>query len=194
MRHRAGSLLGRIYNWQVPLEREALEIVADLAHVQPGERVLDVATGTGAVLRQLTVHGAEGAQIIGLDRSLAMLSALCRVPSPRQIVVADARELPFGDATFDVITMAFLLHLRPSEGVGVLAASHRALRSGGRLVTVTVDSPHVVVRWVLGALPAWTGLRPLDPRRTMARVGFHPVRDRYARAGWPSLCVLARRD
>jgi ubiquinone/menaquinone biosynthesis C-methylase UbiE len=110
------------------------------------------------------------------------------------MVVADARALPFTDASVDVITLGYLLHLLKSEDrARVLEATHRALRPGGRVITVTVDTQHPALRWLLGVLPANTGLRRLDPRREMRATGFRPVVARYTQAGWPSLCVLANR-
>jgi ubiquinone/menaquinone biosynthesis C-methylase UbiE len=113
----------------------------------------------------------------------------------RELVEADARALPFPNASFDVIIVSYLLHLlRPRERARVLETTRRALRPGGRVVTVTVDSQDVMLRWLLGVIPAWTGLRRLDPRQELELAGLRPVQALYATTGWPSLCVLARRD
>ena len=111
------------------------------------------------------------------------------------MVVADARALPFADASFDVITLSFLLHLLKSgDRARVFEATRRAVRSGGRIVTVTVDSQRPALRRLLEVLPAWTSLRRLDPRAEMQAARLRPVRARYTATGWPSLCVLAKRD
>ncbi len=77
----------------------------------------------------------------------------------------------------------------------------RVLAPGGRLVSVTPVVPRsrlggtyrLVVR-AIGLIDVNSlGSRPLDPSRDLARSGFEPVRGRYVRGGYPSLCVLARR-
>lgn len=187
--------VARLYNWSVPLERQALRIALDLADVQPCERILDLGTGTGALLRELASRGAAPPQVIGVDRSLAMLSGARGLPTSWPLVVADARALPFADATFDVIALSYLLHLlKPEDRRCVLNASRNALRLGGRIVAVTVDARLPLLRRLLGVLPAWTGLRRLDPSAEMQVAGLRPLRARYAAAGWPTLCVVAKRD
>jgi ubiquinone/menaquinone biosynthesis C-methylase UbiE len=164
----------------VPLERGTLRVAVDLADVRPGERLLDVGTGTGALLREVARRGAGPALVIGVDRSPRMLSEVGGLPESRRIVVADARALPFADATFDVITLVFLLHLLRSEDrAHVLDATRRALRPAGRVVSVMVESRHPALRRGLGLLPAWTGLRRLDPRADMRTAGLRPERARH---------------
>ncbi len=77
-------LLARVYQWSVPLERDALRLALQLADVQRGERVLDVATGTGALLRELAPHNPSNAYpglLIGVDRSRSMLSVASVLPA-----------------------------------------------------------------------------------------------------------------
>jgi len=184
--------VARVYDWSVPLERDALRIALQLANVQRGERVLDVATGTGALLRELAQRNQSTGQVIGVDHSPSMLSGARGLPSSVRLVVADARALPFPSACFDVISLCYLVHLlQPGDRRRVFDAVRRVVRPGGRIVTVTVDTEQPVLRWVLGLFPSWTGLRRLDPRPDMERAGLRPIQARYTRAGWPSLCVLA---
>lgn len=184
--------LARLYNWSVPLEHDALQMALELGDVRRGERVLDVATGTGAMLRELARRNACPGPVIGVDRSRSMVSGASGLAAPFQLVVADARALPFPDASFDVISVCYLVHLlQPDDRRRVFAAVRRLVRPGGRIVMVTVDAEHPALRWLLSVLPIWTGLRRLDPRPDLETAGLRPVQARYARAGWPSLCVLA---
>ena len=48
------GLLGHVYDWQLPLERAALATAVELAAPRESERLLDVATGTGGLLRELS--------------------------------------------------------------------------------------------------------------------------------------------
>ena len=186
------NLLARIYNWSVPLEREALRHAVELVDVQPNERILDIATGTGALLQELASRRVHYGHVIGIDRSRVMLLGVRDRPRAWQVVVADARELPVADASFDVVFMSYLLHLLHHEDRSrVLEAASRVLRPGGRIVTVTVGSRAAVPRWLLSALPAWTGLHPLDPRSELQNAGLHVAQAEYTSTGWPSLVVLA---
>jgi ubiquinone/menaquinone biosynthesis C-methylase UbiE len=191
-RLRGLNLLARIYKWSVPLERDALRRAVDLADVQPHERIIDVATGTGALLQELASRRVHHAHAIGIDRSRAMLLGAGDRPRAWQVVVADARELPFADASFDAVFMSYLLHLlHHEERSRVLESAARMVRPGGRIVTVTVDSRAAVPRWLLSFLPAWTGLHPLDPQCELQHAGLHVAQAEYTSTGWPSLVVLA---
>lgn len=105
--------------------------------------VLDVATGTGDVAFELR-RQAPAVRITGLDFSEGMLE-LARVKDARlgagvEFVSGDAQELPFPDASFDLVTIAYGLRnlAEPERG---LAEFHRVLRPGGRLVVLEFPPP-----------------------------------------------------
>ncbi|MDQ7904491.1 methyltransferase domain-containing protein [Phytohabitans sp. ZYX-F-186] len=81
------------------------ERLLELAEVKPGERVLDVATGTGIVARQAAARvGPEGA-VTGTDVNEGMLAAAISTgPGEIEWRLADAASLPFPDGTFDLVT------------------------------------------------------------------------------------------
>ena len=189
------GMLGRVYEWQLPLERQALAAAAELAAVEPGERLLDVATGTGAMPRALAARGARPGEAAGLDRSASMLAvAAARVPHGWSLVPGDAKRLPFADGSFDLVSACYLLHLLgPDDRIRVLAEIARVLRPGGRVVTVTMESRRPVTRALLQRLPRGSGLRALDPGREFGAAGLRPLRARFVRSGWPSRCVLGER-
>ena len=190
------GLLGRLYDWQLPLERAALTAAVELAAPGASERLLDVATGTGGMLRELSRRRARPAEVVGIDRSVSMLAlaAAHDLPTGWRLLSGDARRLPFRDRRFDVVTVCYLLHLLDEESrTRVVAEIARVLREGGRVVTVTVESRRPVARAALGCLPRRSGLRPLDPMGELRAAGLEPLRARFVRDGWPSLCVLAQR-
>ena len=122
-----------------------------------------------------------------------MLSGARSLRIASRFVVADARELPFADASFDLVFMSYLLHLLgPGERARTLNAISRVLRRGGRIVTVTVDTRRELERRSLSLLPSWTGVHPLDPRTELRPAGLNPAQAQYTSTGWPSLVVLAR--
>jgi ubiquinone/menaquinone biosynthesis C-methylase UbiE len=113
--------------------RAAARAITELV---PAEgRLLDVAGGTGIVTAELE---REGFDVLVTDLSRGML-AVAADRLPGRVLVASADRLPVADASLDVVTMVWLLHLLavPAADV-VLAEAERVLRPGGHLVT-TVD-------------------------------------------------------
>src|SRR5437899_7569245 len=95
----------------------------------PGDTVLDVATGTGAVARELLRQ--KGCTVVGLDQSPEMLAeARRRLPKEVQLVEASAEQLPFPDASFDALTFTYLLRYVSDPGA-TLRELARVVRPGG---------------------------------------------------------------
>jgi demethylmenaquinone methyltransferase/2-methoxy-6-polyprenyl-1,4-benzoquinol methylase len=109
----------------------------DLAHVGPGSRVLDVASGTG----DLAIEAASrGADVVGSDFSEGML-ALARKKAPQiPFEQADALALPYEDDRFDAATVGFGARNFSDleQGLRELA---RVVRPGGRVVVLEITTP-----------------------------------------------------
>src|SRR5438128_2236170 len=89
--------------------RQSVEALLDDAHVGSGQRVLDVATGSGHVAAAAMRRGAEP---VGIDFSLAQLQLACKLYPDVHYEQADAQALPFGDASFDAVVNGFgMCHL-----------------------------------------------------------------------------------
>ena len=107
-----------------------------VARIRPGERVLDVASGSGDLARAFAARGAEvwmsdinGPMLArGRDR---MLDAGRMVPAVR----CDAEHLPFGDARFDCVSVGFGLRNMTHKDAA-LAEMARVLKPGGRLLVL----------------------------------------------------------
>jgi demethylmenaquinone methyltransferase/2-methoxy-6-polyprenyl-1,4-benzoquinol methylase len=129
--------------------REALNL-------RPGERVLDLAAGTGASTQELARSGAEA---IGADFSVGMLRVGRRIRPSVPLVAADALALPFADGSFDAVTISFGLRniVDPSAALREMA---RVVKPGGRLVVCEFSHPvlppfrAMYLGVVLRALPA----------------------------------------
>lgn len=190
------------YNRQLWLERSAVRTALELVDARPDERLLDVGTGTGEVLRQLAGRSARPRAAVGIDISAAMLARVPRLPSGWSARQGNASCLPFDDDAFDIAVASYVLHVLPATDLPVaLAQLHRILRPGGRLVTVTPAIPsRGVARAVALASDAlarrnperYGGLRALDPRAALQHAGFRLGRARTSLRGYPSLCVLAQ--
>ena len=110
---------------------------------QPG-MILDLATGSGDVALTLRQFCPE-AQIVGADFCVPML-AEAQKKGFRDVVAADGLALPFADATFDVVTVAFGLRNMASWS-GALHEMHRVLKPGGHVLVLDFSVPPVPLRW-----------------------------------------------
>jgi demethylmenaquinone methyltransferase/2-methoxy-6-polyprenyl-1,4-benzoquinol methylase len=102
--------------------------LVDRVPAGPGDHVLDVATGTGAVALELLRR--KRCRVTGLDQSREMLEvARERVPPEIELVHGDADELPFADAAFDGLTFTYLLRY-VDDPAATLAELARVVRPG----------------------------------------------------------------
>ena len=107
-----------------------------VARIRPGERVLDVASGSGDLARAFAARGAEvwmsdiNAPMLARGRD-RMLDAGMMIPATR----CDAERLPFGDARFDSVSVGFVLRNMTHKDVA-LAEMVRVLKPGGRLLVL----------------------------------------------------------
>jgi demethylmenaquinone methyltransferase/2-methoxy-6-polyprenyl-1,4-benzoquinol methylase len=151
--------MGQVRLWRRRVQR--------ILRAGPGDRVLDLAAGTGT---SSVCFAQSGADVVACDFSLGMLqagSARLAERDPLQtktrgrvsFVAGDALRLPFRDGAFDAVTISF--GLRNVQGTReALAEMRRVTRPGGRLVvcefsTITVEPIDMLYRrYLTGVLPA----------------------------------------
>jgi demethylmenaquinone methyltransferase/2-methoxy-6-polyprenyl-1,4-benzoquinol methylase len=110
----------------------------------PGDRVLDVATGTGAVAAELASRA--GCRVTGIDQSADMLAAAGALLAARgladrvELVRGEAEALPFDDASFDGLTVTYLLRY-VADPAATLAELARVVRPGGTLASLEFGVP-----------------------------------------------------
>ena len=182
--------MGQVRLWRRQVQR--------ILKVGPGDRVLDLAAGTGT---SSVTFAASGADVVACDFSLGMLqSGQARLTRTDPFgdktrgrvafAAGDALSLPFRDGTFDAVTISF--GLRNVHGTrDALAEMRRVTRPGGRLVVCE-----------FGHLP-WRGPNALYERYLAAvlpvvarRLSGNPAAYDYLAesiAGWPAQPELARR-
>jgi demethylmenaquinone methyltransferase/2-methoxy-6-polyprenyl-1,4-benzoquinol methylase len=126
---------------QDPRWRRAL---VDVADPQPGQRVLDVATGTGMVALALAQRGCA---VVGLDQNAQMLAAarakLSAAPELADrvcFVQGEAEQLPFDAASFDALTFTYLLRY-VDDRLATLAELARVVKPGGRIAMLEFAVP-----------------------------------------------------
>ena len=114
-------------------------VVADAAGIAAGQRVLDVASGTGVLARTVAARvGASGA-VIGLDANPEMLAVARRLDATIEWIHARAESLPLPDASVDAVVSQFGLMFF-ADRVAALGEMQRVLRSGGRLAVAVCDA------------------------------------------------------
>ena len=142
------DLLNHILSFNI--DRRWRRLLVAHAAVQPGERVLDVATGTADVAIEFA-RGTQAGEITGLDASPGMLEVgrakLARrgLATRIRLMDGDALALPFADASFDVVTIAFGLRNLPDYGQG-MAEMARVLAPGGRVLVLEFLPPEGAAR------------------------------------------------
>jgi demethylmenaquinone methyltransferase/2-methoxy-6-polyprenyl-1,4-benzoquinol methylase len=116
------------------------ERAADLSGVGPGDRALDVATGTGDLALALERRTSPGGQVVGLDFSERMLEIARRKAPAISFEAGNALELPYADGEFDAVTVGFGARNFEDLGRG-LAEMARVTRPGGRVVVLEITAP-----------------------------------------------------
>lgn len=130
--------------YQSRLWRRALTKAVD---PKAGERILDIAAGTGTSSMALS---REGVHVVAADFSQGMIEEGRKRYPQLEFVFADAMKLPFKDGEFDVVTMSFGLR-NVSDHKVALREFYRVLKPGGRLVICEFSH----VRGLLGKLYLW---------------------------------------
>ncbi len=170
--------LGQDRRWR----RATVDAVAAL----PGEKVLDLAAGTGTSSEPFA---DDGAVVVPSDFSLGML----RVGKERRpdlpFVAGDATRLPFADGAFDAVTISFGLR-NVVDTSAALREMRRVVRPGGRVVICEFSHPTwapfrtVYMEYLMRALPTVAGVVTRDK-------GSYEYLAESIRA-WPTQAELAR--
>jgi len=199
------SWLAPVYElWARWVERAPRRRVLELARVRDGETVLEVATGTGVQLVELGRRNPHG-RTVGVDFAPGMVARTRkRLKSAGlddvELSQGDARELPFDDATFDVVTNEYMLNLMPHADIArAVSELFRVLKPGGRIVVTNMTPGARLRERIWDALYArgidvFVNCRGVLASPVLEEVGFRDVRrEAMAPMLFPTEIVTARR-
>lgn len=171
--------LGQTHRWR--------KLVVAGINAKPGEKVLDLAAGTGASSLPIA---ATGAQVVPCDFSLGMLRVGKKRHPQLGFTAGDALKLPFNDQVFDVVTISFGLRNVADMDLA-LSEMARVLKPGGRLLICEFSHPVfkpfrvIYTEYLMRALP-WIA------RHTSSNPDAYVYLAESIRA-WPDQAALASR-
>ncbi|WP_338048563.1 bifunctional demethylmenaquinone methyltransferase/2-methoxy-6-polyprenyl-1,4-benzoquinol methylase UbiE [Phaeovibrio sulfidiphilus] len=131
---------GGVHRWW---KRRLVALAGTPAH--PGAKALDLAGGTGDVARLLEARGWDVSVCDPSDGMMDVGRARTRATSRITWVSGVAEELPFPDASVDLVTISFGLR-NTTDREAALREAVRVLRPGGRFLCLEFSTPHPLVR------------------------------------------------
>ncbi len=199
----------RKYNWIAPIydlfgiwmESKARQRAIDMAAIKNGEKILEVAFGTGLNFVEILKRNPQG-WVNGIDVSMKMLErARKRIFKTGQnnyaLDLGDCRHLPFEDGTFDILMTEYLLDILPVEDfIPILLEFRRVLKDGGEIVLVNMTKGERWLNKIYEEIyklkpPLLAGCRGVMAQPFLEEIGFKEFqREFVSQLGFPSEVVL----
>jgi ubiquinone/menaquinone biosynthesis C-methylase UbiE len=182
------------------MESKARQLALDLASIRNGERILEVALGTGLNFVELVRRNPKG-WVGGVDVSIKMLErARKRVSKTGRknftLHLSDSRQLPFRDRSFDIVITQYLFDILPVDNfTPILLEFKRVLKNGGRVVVVNMTKSEKWVNQIYEGIyklkpPLLAGCRGVLARPFLEKAGFKEIRREFvSQLGFPSEVV-----
>jgi SAM-dependent methyltransferase len=120
------------------LIKELAAVMIDAAHIRPGDKVLDIACGTGIAARIAAQRVGSSGRVVGLDRNPGMLEVARRITTGIEWRKGNAESLPYTDETFDAVVCQFGLMFFTDRPIA-LREMMRVLMNNGRLALTVWD-------------------------------------------------------
>lgn len=182
------------------MESKARQQALEMAAIQNGEKVLEVALGTGLNFVEILKRNPYG-WVDGIDVSMKMIEkARKRITKTGQrnytLHLCDGRHLPFEDGTFDVLMNQYLLDILPVEDfIPLLREFKRVLKDGGRIVLVNMTKGEKWVNQFYEGVyklkpPLLAGCRGVMAEPFLEEIGFKGFQRKFiSQLGFPSEVV-----
>lgn len=137
-------VFGFVFNGGFGGERRLRRYIVDLIDPQPGERIIDVCSGTGTLSIMLAERLTEAGEVVGIELSSAQIQVARkkRMPGNLVFVEGDAQKIAYRDGYFDKGVIFGALHELPREvRAKVLLELHRLVKDGGTIVVLEHNRP-----------------------------------------------------
>ncbi|MFA5801362.1 MAG: methyltransferase domain-containing protein [Thermoleophilia bacterium] len=177
--------------------------IVEMADVKAGSDVLDVSCGTGTLVALLASCAGPDGHVVGIDLSEQMLDVARQKVRVSQagFVQGNAEDIPFGDSSFDRITMSLAIHEMNRRGrINALAQMRRVLRPGGLIVVADMRRPDtrltkLGMRFVrLAETDTLADMWEHKLVREIDEAGFFDIRRYIAGRGFFEIIVARKRD
>jgi len=182
------------------MESKARQRALDVAAIQDGEKILEVALGTGLNFVEILKRNPCG-WVEGIDISMRMLERARKKISKTgrknyTLYLCDCRHLPFEDGTFDVLMNQYMFDILPVEDfIPILSEFRRVLRNGGRMVLVNMTKGEKWLNQIYEEIyklkpPLLAGCRGVLVQPFLEEIGFKDIhREFVSQLGFPSEVV-----
>ena len=187
------------------MESKARQRALDLAAIRNGEKILEVALGTGLNFVKILIRNPQG-WVEGIDVSRKMLErAKKRISKTGQqnysLDLGDCRRLPFEDRTFDILMNQYMFDIFPVEDfIPILLEFKRVLKYGGRIVLVNMTQGETWLNQIYKEIyklkpPLVAGCRGVRIQPFLTAIGFKEIeREFVSQLGFPSEVVRAVKE
>jgi ubiquinone/menaquinone biosynthesis C-methylase UbiE len=197
------NLISPFYDiFGITMESKARIRSLELSEITNGERVLEVAVGTGLNFREILRRNPEGWSD-GIDISQKMLQRAKKRATRTGIVNytlqrADCRALPYEDNTFDLLINQYMFDIMPVVDYGrIVTEFRRVLKPNGRLVLVNTTLPERALDrtlgWIFSVYPrSFSQCRGILVRPYLEKFRFRVIRRDYVvNLSFPSEVILS---
>lgn len=179
----------------VPAEfQEWAPRVVEAARIRPGQRVLDVACGTGVLTREVARRVGSSGFVAGVDANPGMLAVAARTSPEIEWRHATAEALPYDDRLFDAVVCQFGLMFFNQQGA--LREMMRVLVPGGHLTAAVWDTLEHTPAYaaLVGLLDRHAGARAANALRAPFVLGDrNELAALFARADMPDVDIVTQR-
>jgi len=183
------------------MESKARQRALEIAAIRNGEKILEVALGTGLNFVELLKRNPEG-WVEGIDISMKMLERTRKRVSKTglqnyTLYLCDCRHLHFEDSTFDILMNQYMFDILPVEDfIPILLEYKRVLKKGGRIVLVNMTKGEKWVNQIYEEIyklkpPLLAGCRGILVQPFLEKMGFKEIKREFvSQLGFPSEVVL----
>lgn len=206
----SGKKMAQKYNFISPIydifgilmESKARARALEISGIKNGERILEVAVGTGLNFREILRRNPDGWND-GIDISHRMLKRAERRAVKTGVFnytlqLGDCRTLPFSENTFDLLVNQYMFDILPVTEYGrIMREFRRVLKPDGRLVLVNTTLPEKtrdrMLEWIFGIYPeAFSKCRGVLAEPHLEKFHFREIRREYVvNLSYPSEVVLS---